>query len=114
MVAWRPEAKFNKDIVFDIGLRWQRKDSVWIHPVRYQHTVRKVRGCVARRSTHTRSGRCLWPRIPATVRRVCPSSLPRTVAGSANGPVVPQRDDRRWFTTACTDRALARRLRGLF
>lgn len=45
-VAWRPDANFNEDVVFEIGLRWQRKDGAWINPVSFEHTARKVRGYV--------------------------------------------------------------------
>ena len=46
MVGWRPEAKFNQDVVFEIGIRMQRKDGGWINPVAYEHTIRNVRGYV--------------------------------------------------------------------
>ena len=39
MVAWQPEAKFNEDVVFEIGIRMQRKDGGWINPIAYEYAV---------------------------------------------------------------------------
>lgn len=45
-MGWAPGAVYNQDVVFEIGLQWQRKDGEWLTPVACAHTVRKTRGFV--------------------------------------------------------------------
>eukprot|EP00040_Diaphanoeca_grandis_P037099 m.240092 g.240092 ORF g.240092 m.240092 type:complete len:885 (-) comp33758_c0_seq1:74-2728(-) len=45
-VRWSENAPYNHDVHFDIGVRMQRKDGVWITPICYKHVTRRVRSYV--------------------------------------------------------------------